>query len=92
MFAKKKLKKNISLLFKKIMYFWLRWVFVATCRFSPAIACGLLIVAASLATERGLQGECASAVTARRFSFSAARGIFLGQGLNPCPMYWQEDS
>ena len=26
------------------------------------------------------------------FSYSAACGIFLDQGLNPCPLHWQADS
>ena len=62
------------------------------CGFSPVVARGPLLVAVSLVAEHGLRGERASVVMAHRLSFSAARGIFLDQGLNPCPMYWQVDS
>ena len=74
------------------MYFWLRWVSVVTCGFSPVAARGPLIVAVSLAAEHGLQGARASVVMAHGLSFSVARRIFLDQALNPCPMYWQVDS
>ena len=74
------------------MYFWLLWASVVTCGFSPVAAHGPLIVAASLVAEHGLQGARASVVMAHGLSFSAARGIFLDQALNPCPMYWQVDS
>ena len=33
-----------------------------------------------------------SAVVAHRLSCPVAYGIFLDQGLNPCPMHWQDDS
>ena len=33
-----------------------------------------------------------SVVVARGLSCSLACGIFLDQGLNPCPLHWQEDS
>ena len=33
-----------------------------------------------------------SVVVAHGLSFSAACGIFLDQGLNPCPLHWQADS
>ena len=39
----------------------------------------LLTAVASLVVEQGL-------------SYSAAWGIFLDQGLNPCTMHWQVDS
>ena len=45
---------------------------------SVVVACGLLS-AGSVAVAHGL-------------SFSAACGIFPGQGLNPCPLHWQADS
>ena len=34
----------------------------------------------------------ASVVAAHRFSYSEARGIFLDQGSNWCPLHWQADS
>ena len=67
---------------------------------SPAAVCGLLLVAASLVAEHGLQGALALAVAAlglqsagsiavaHGFSFSVARGIFLDQGLNLCLLHW----
>ena len=36
--------------------------------------------------------EWASVVVVHGFSCSTARGIFLDQGLNPCPLHWQADS
>ena len=74
--------------------YWLRWVFVAVR--------GLLIAVASLLVD-GLWGAWASVVVAHRpqsagsvpvaygLSCSAACGIFLDQGLNPCPLCWQVD-
>ena len=37
-------------------------------------------------------GAQASAVVVHRLSCPAARGIFLDQGSNPCPLHWQADS
>ena len=34
----------------------------------------------------------APVVLANGLSCSAARGIFLDQGSNPCPLHWQADS
>ena len=53
--------------------------------------CGLLIAVASLAAEHGLK-SAGSVVVAHGLSCSAACGIFLDQGSNPCPLYWQADS
>ena len=56
--------------------------------------CGLLIVEASLVAEHGTRfshfSSC-SVVVVHRLSCSAAYGIFLHQGLNPCPLCWQMD-
>ena len=54
--------KFYSFFFLNFIYFWLRWVFVAACRFSLVAAsggllvavCGLLIAVASLVVEHGL--------------------------------------
>ena len=46
---------------------------------------------ASVVVARGLQ-SAGSVVVAHGLSCSAACGIFLDQGLNPCPLHWQEDS
>ena len=50
---------------------------------------GLLIAVASLVAEHGLVG---SVVVVHGLSCSVACGIFLEQGLNPCPLNWQVDS
>ena len=71
---------------------WLCWVFVA--------AHGLSLIAVS---GRCSSLRCAdfllwwllwlqSKVVAHRLSCSLACGIFLKQGSNPCPLYWQVDS
>ena len=52
----------------------------------------LLTVVASLAAEHGLWGTWGSAVGVHRLSCGAACGIFLDQGLNPCPWHRQADS
>ena len=51
---------------------------------------GLLIAVASLVVEHGL--TWASVVVAHGLHCSAACGIFLDQGSNPCPLHWQADS
>ena len=45
----------------------------------------------SVVVARRLQST-GSVVVAHGLSCSAARGIFLDQGLNPCPLHWQVDS
>ena len=45
----------------------------------------------SVVVARGLQ-SAGSVVVAHSLSCSAAGGIFLGQGSNPCPLHWQADS
>ena len=47
---------------------------------------------ASPAAEHGLWGMWGSAGGVHGLSCTAARGIFLDQGLNPCPRHWQADS
>ena len=42
--------------------------------------------------EHRLWGVRASVVVAHGFSCSTAYGIFLFEGLNPCPLHWQADS
>ena len=52
---------------------------------------GPLTIAASLVAEH--RPRCAgSAIVAHGPSRSAACGIFLDQGSNPCPLHWQADS
>jgi len=97
--------------FWKLIYFQLLLVFIALHGLSLAAASGgyslllcagfslwwLLILAASLVAEHGLQGMQASGVghtgsttVAHGLNCSTASGIFLG--LNPCPLHWQLDS
>ena len=56
-------------------------------------ACGLqqLWHVGSVVTAQGLQST-GSVVVAHGLSYSAAGGILLDQGSNPCPLYWQADS
>ena len=46
---------------------------------------------ASVVVARGVY-SAGSVVVAHRLSCSAACGILLGQGSNPCPLHWQADS
>ena len=52
---------------------------------------GPLTIATSLVAEHRLQTH-SSVVVAHGPSRSAACGIFLDQGSNPCPLHWQADS
>ena len=56
---------------------------VAVCRF--------LIAVAFLVVEHGLQGTLASVTVVHWLSGPSACGIFLDQGSNPSPLYWQVD-
>ena len=92
----------------KNIYFWLCWVFVAVCGLSLVAASGdqslvavlgLLVTVSSLVAEHRLQARglsqlqhVSSLVGARSLSCPEAYGIFLDQGLNPCPLHWQTDS
>ena len=53
--------------------------------------CGLLVAAASLVVEHKLK-SVGSAVVARGLSCFVARGIFLDQGSDLCPLHWQVES
>ena len=71
--------------YKSFMYLlWLLRVFVAFCSCCERgllfiVVCGPLIVVVSLVAERGLKAH-------RLSGCPAACGIFLDQGLNPCPL------
>ena len=87
--------------FKKFFYFWLCWVFIATCGLSLAVAgrgcslvvgCGPILVVASLVVEHRLKGMQASVVVVHGLDCPMACGIFPDQGLNLCPLHWQADS
>ena len=67
--------------------------------FFLAVVCGLLSVVASLIAEHRLSAHrlwqllhAGSVVVVHRLSCSVARGIFLDQGSNLCPVHWQADS
>ena len=73
------------------------------CGVSLVVVHMLLLAAASLVGEHGLQApglsslgsralERRSVVTVHRLSCSAAGGIFPDQGSSPCPQQWQADS
>ena len=92
-------------IFQPLIYFYiiliisgLCWVFTATCRLSLVAVSGgcslaevpgLLIMGASLVV---VQGVYPSVVAVSGLSNPSACGIFLDQGLNPCPLHWQMDS
>jgi len=54
---------------------------------SPAAERGLWSRQVSAVADPGLKST-GSAVAAHRLGCPAARGIFLAQGLNPCPLAW----
>ena len=76
------------------LFFWLHWVVIATRAFSSCCGWGLLsravhrllTAAASFVVEHGLQSE-GSVIAAHGLHCPLACGIFLDQGLNPCPLH-----
>ena len=82
------------------IYFWLCWVFVSVRGLSLVVVsgghssprcAGLSLLWPLLLRSTG--SRCAdSVVVAHGPSCSAACGIFLDQGSNPCPLHWQSDS
>ena len=79
---------------------WLCWVFVSVRGLSLLVASGghSSLRRAGLSLSRPLSlwstgsRRAGSAIVAHGPSRSAARGIFPGQGSNPCPPHWQADS
>ena len=77
-----------------LFFFWLHWVFIAMRAFSSCCGWGLLSRAvhrlltavAYFAVEHGLQSE-GSVTAAHGLHCPLACGIFLDQGLNPCPLH-----
>ena len=76
------------------------WVLISACQLSLVVVSKdysfLLPTSVSLwwlllSMELGLSGR-GSVVKAYRLSCSAAYGIFLDLGSNPCPLYWRLDS
>ena len=62
------------------------------CRLLSVVAPWPLIAAASLAVGHALYGAQASVAEAHGLSCFKACGIFLDQGLNPCPLHWPAHS
>ena len=90
----------VLLFFLKFIYFWLCWVFVSVRGLSPAAAsgghsssrcAGLSLLWPLLLRSTGSR-RAGSVIVAHGPSCSAACGIFLDQGSNPCPLHWQADS
>lgn len=71
--------------------YWLCWVFNACTGFSLAAASrGHSVVVPALlrllVVEHGLWGRESSVAEAHKLCCSTAHGLFLAQGLNPCPL------
>ena len=82
------------------IYFWLCWVFVSVRGLSVVVASGghssSRCAGLSLSRPLLLRGtgsrHAGSVVVAHGLSCSAACGILLDQGSNPCPLHWRADS
>ena len=71
--------------------FSLRWLFLLRSTGSRCMGFSSCGTRASVVVACGLQST-GSVVVAHRLSCSVVCGIFLDQGLNPCPLHWQVDS
>ena len=67
--------------------------------YSPVAGHGLLTAVTSPVVEHGLEGvrlqylrRVGSVVVGHGLNFSEARGIFLAQGSNLCPLHWRMNS
>ena len=65
------------------------WAFSSCGDWGLLSSCGMM---ASLVAEHGPWSARVSVVVAHRLSCPTAHGIFLDQGPNLCPLYWQADS
>ena len=79
--------------------YWLHWVFFAAFRLSlwqteATLHCGAQASHCSgfSCCRAQALGARASEVVAHRLRCLVAYGIFLDQGLNPCPLHWQAES
>ena len=87
-------------LFFIIYYFWLCWVFISVQGPSPVAVsgghsssqCAGLSLSRPLPLRSTGSRRAGSVVVAHGPSRSAACGIFLDRGTNPCPLHWQVDS
>ena len=81
------------------IYLWLCWVFASVRGLSLAVAsgghsssrCTGLSLSRPLLLRSTGSRRAGSVMVAHGPSCSAARGIFLDQGSNPCPLHWQAD-
>jgi hypothetical protein len=92
---------SLNLLFKKkknfiyLLSFWLHWMLSAASGLSVAVGSGGCSPEQCTGCRvHGLQWlwHTSLAVVERGLSCPMACGIFLEQGLNPCPLHWQADS
>ena len=92
--------KGTPLFIYLFIYFWLCWVFVSVRGLSPVAASGghSSSRCAGISLSRPLllwstgSRRAGSVAVAHWPSCSAACGIFLDQGSNPCLLHWQADS
>ena len=90
----------LNLFIYLFIYFWLCWVFVsmrglslvAASRGHSSSQCAGLSPSRPLPLRSTGSRRTGSVVVAHGLSCSAACGIFLDQGSNPCPLHWQADS
>ena len=73
---------------RRVVCFWFCCLFLSTCLFLAALSLSVAVHRLSLVAT----SICNSLVVAHGLSCSAAHGIFLDQGWNPCPLHWQADS
>ena len=80
-----------------LFHFWLCWVFMPLHSLSLVVVrrgysllwdSVFLLLLFLWTTD---SGPSSSVVVMNRLSCSVAGGIFLDQGLNPCPLHWQAD-
>ena len=92
--------EKISIIYVFIIYFWLCWVFVAVQGLSLVAesggsslvaVCRLLIMVASRRRAQAVE-HAGFRSCVHRPSCPVARGVFLDEGLNPCPLHKQVDS
>ena len=90
---------DLFLIFKRFLYLWLCWVFIAVRGLSLVIACrgfplvvvhGLLIAVASRCGAQTLGTQAQDLWY--RLSCPVACGIFPDHEVSPCPLHWQADT
>ena len=74
-----------------LLYFWLCWVFAAVWKLPLVVVTGLLIVGGVSCCRAWAPGAQASGGVPWGLG-GCGMGVFLDQGLDLCPLYWQVDS